>query len=116
MRDFTFISGAVTASTSANQFDVPLPVEAPKFQRIRQVVISAASSANIAREVQEVAVGSTANLAPGRAMLKSTVAGLYSNNVLWLGDAVASDSLITVLGDEYGTAQQPTGAYAAIVR
>jgi hypothetical protein len=115
MISFQYVSAAVTASTSASQHDATLPAEAPTFQRIHQATISAASSAYTAVEYLETSVAGTANLAAGKVMLK-TNGSTYSNNVVWFGDAVASDSLITILGDEYGTEQQPVAAYTANVR
>jgi hypothetical protein len=106
-----FQAAAVAASTSAAQNSVPLPSEAPHFARIRQVVISAASSTSTTVPALETAVGSTANLAAGKCML---VPG--SNNALWLGDAVAASSNVEVFGDQLGEATQPAAAYTATVR
>lgn len=101
-----FLSAAVTASTSATQYDVQIPSGLTKLAEVSQVILAAASSASTQVDATLGAVSSTASLDAGKAMLKPG-----TSDILWLGNAVASDSLIAAQGRLLGNATQPASAY-----
>jgi hypothetical protein len=112
---FEVTAAAITASTSTSQTDFPLPADAPRFARLRRVVIGVATSTSVQTAVTELAVNTTASLAPGAAMLK-LASGAFVNNVLWFGDTVQVGSRVTVDGDLAGSATQPAAAFTGAQR